>query len=233
MALKSVYLPEPSISSGVIQVSGEEHRHLLVARAEAGELLEIFDGKGVVWTAAVVEVGKRQMFAKIENQRQVPPPDVELILGQALIRTASFELALEKAVEVGVTRIVPFVASRSNVASADRHERWHRIIVEAAKQSKRFYLPRLDAPVKFDQVLCIPAASRVVFSERSGVPLKSALTGSPVLFLVGPEGGWTDDELEAARDAGFQAVSLGSGILRSETAAIIGAALIRHELGDI
>ncbi len=107
MALKSVYLPDPSISSGVVRITGEEHRHLAVARAEPGERLEIFDGKGSVWTAAVLEVDKRQAWAKIESQRQVAPPTFELILGQALIRTSAFELAIEKAVEVGVTRIIP------------------------------------------------------------------------------------------------------------------------------
>ena len=70
-----------------------------------------------------------------------------------------------------------------------------------------------------------------MFAERGGGPLKSALAGSTVLFLIGPEGGWTDTELAEARDNGFHAVSLGEGILKAETAAIVGASLIRYELG--
>jgi 16S rRNA (uracil1498-N3)-methyltransferase len=81
-------------------------------------------------------------------------------------------------------------------------------------------------------VLSIPAKSKIMFAERGGGPLKSALAGSPVLFLIGPEGGWTDSELVEARDSGFHAVSLGEGILKAETAAIVGASLIRYELGE-
>ena len=82
-----------------------------------------------------------------------------------------------------------------------------------------------------NQVLSMTAASKIMFAERDGGPLKSALAGSPVLYLIGPEGGWTDSELTAAREQGFHLVSLGSTILKAETAAIVGGALIRHELG--
>ncbi len=156
---------------------------------------------------------------------------MELILAPALIRIASFELALEKVVEVGVARIVPFTADRSNAAPGARHERWMRILIEAAKQSKQYYVPALEAPVSFDEVISMPAKSKIIFAERDGGPLKSALAGSPVMYLIGPEGGWTDRELLRARNAGFQAVSLGAAILKAETAAIVGAALIRYELG--
>src|SRR6185436_17207569 len=130
--LKSVYLPSPHIQSGIINIADEEHRHLSVARAEPGEGVEVFDGAGRVWTCEVVEVGKRLSLVRVQSERVEPLPTVELILGLALIRSAAFELALEKVVEVGVTRIVPFLASRSN-AKAERHDRWQRIVVEAAK----------------------------------------------------------------------------------------------------
>jgi len=150
----------------------------------------------------------------------------------AMIRIAAFELALEKAVEVGVTRIVPFTASRSNLAPGRRHDRWLRILIEAAKQSKRYYLPALDEPMTLEQVLSIPAASKIMFAERDGGPLKSALAGSPALYLIGPEGGWSDQELAEAREQGFHTVSLGAVILKAETAAIVGGSLIRYELGE-
>ena len=150
----------------------------------------------------------------------------------ALIRVAAFELALEKAVEVGVTRIAPFAAARSNVDPGRRHDRWTRVLIEAAKQSKHYHLPQLDAARSFAEVLSISAASKIMFAEREGGPLKSALTGSPVLYLIGPEGGWTDDELSAARNNSFQLVSLGDAILKAETAAIVGGSLIRYELGE-
>ena len=231
MSLRSVYVEAPSFQNERLHLSGDEHRHLTVARAQPGEVIEVFDGRGNVWTAAIESVNKRETIARITTSRTVPPPSIELILGMALIRIAAFELALEKAVEVGVTRIVPFNAARSNVAEGNRHDRWMRIIVEAAKQSKHYYLPVMDAPRTFDETISIAAASKIMFTEREGGPLKPALSGSPVLYLVGPEGGWTDGELALARKAGFRLVSLGKGILKAETAAIVGGALIRYEMG--
>ena len=233
MALKSVYLPDPTIQGGTIIVTDEEHRHLVVSRAESGEHVEVFDGKGRVWNCVVTGVAKRQTSLRVHDERIFPAPKVGLMLGLALIRTSAFELALEKAVEVGVTRIIPFFATRSNVSHVERNERWLRLVIEAAKQSKHFHLPQLDPPRAFEDLLTIPAASRIMLAERDGVPLKSALLGPPVLFLVGPEGGWTDVELRSGEDAGFKLVSLGSEILRAETAAIVGASLIRYELGDL
>jgi 16S rRNA (uracil1498-N3)-methyltransferase len=232
MSLRSVYLSEPLIENNRIRIGGDEHRHLGVARAELDEVIEIFDGKGSVWTAAVESVGKRETVAVVKESRRAARDPVELILGLAMIRIAAFEFAIEKAVEVGVTRIVPFTAARSNLAPGNRHDRWLRILIEAAKQSKRYYVPALDAPVTFDQVILIPATSKIMFAEHDGGSLKSALAGLPVLYLVGPEGGWTDKESSAARGNGFHAVSLGEGILKAETAAIVGASLIRYELGN-
>jgi 16S rRNA (uracil1498-N3)-methyltransferase len=122
------------------------------------------------------------------------------------------------------------IAQRSNATPGRRLDRWTRIVVEAAKQSKRYHLPVIDDPAEFERVLDIPAATKIVFAERGGGPLKSALAGSPALCLVGPEGGWTDSELETARLKGFHLVGLGETILRSETAAIVGVVLLRYEL---
>src|SRR5438874_2084079 len=158
MSVKSVYLPQPELRNGRVHIDGEEHHHLVVARAEPDELLEIFDGTGNVWTAAVESVGKRETVARIAEARTVDR-EPEVILALAMIRIAAFEFAIEKAVEVGVTRIVPFTAARSNVAPGNRHDRWMRIVIEAAKQSKRYYLPALDSPMTLEQVLSIPAAS--------------------------------------------------------------------------
>jgi 16S rRNA (uracil1498-N3)-methyltransferase len=232
MAVRSVFLSEPSIANDSIRIDGEEHRHLEVARAEVGETIEVFDGKGNVWTAVVESIGKREAVARITESRKAEAGRIELILGLAMIRIAAFELALEKAVEVGVTRIVPFTASRSNATPGNRQERWLRILIEAAKQSKHYYLPVLDSPRTFDQTISIAAESKIMFAEREGGLLKPALAGSPVLYLVGPEGGWTDAEMDAARAAGFHLVSLGQGILKAETAAIVGGALIRYETGN-
>src|SRR5262245_28664334 len=160
MAVRSVYLPRPSIQDDRIHITGDEHRHLTVARAESGEILEIFDGAGGVWSATIESQGKRDTVACVTEFRKIAPDPLELTLALALIRVSSFELALEKVAEVGVTRIVPFTAERSNATAGHRHERWLRILIEAAKQSKRYYVPVLDSPMGFDQVIAMPAVSK-------------------------------------------------------------------------
>ena len=230
MSLRTVYVPAPFFENERLRLTGDEHRHLTVARAEPDEVIEVFDGKGHVWITAIESVGKRETIARVKASRTAPKPSVELVLGMAIIRIAAFESALEKAVEVGVTRIAPFTAARSNAPAGNRHNRWVRIVIEAAKQSKHYYLPTLDLPVSFAEVLSIPASSKIIFAEHDGGPLKAALAGSPALYLIGPEGGWTDEELALAEKNGFVPVSLGEGILKAETAAIAGASLIRYEL---
>jgi 16S rRNA (uracil1498-N3)-methyltransferase len=230
MSVRSVYLPLPSIQNDRIHITGEEHRHLVVARIEPGETIEVFDGKGKVWSAEVESVGKREIVAKLGRSWAAEKEPVELILGLALIRIAAFELALEKAVEVGVTHIAPFSAARSNVLPGNRQDRWQRILSEAVKQSKRYFMPVLDSPRTFDEMLAVPSACRIMFTERNGKSLKDLQGAASVLYLVGPEGGWTDAEISSAEARGFRLVSLGSTILKAETAAIVGAALIRHEL---
>ena len=231
MAIRSVYLPGPQIQDQRIRISGDEHRHLAVARAELHESIEVFDGKGTAWGAIIESIGKHETIARVTESRKIPPDPFELTLALAMIRIAAFEFALEKVVEIGVTRIVPFSADRSNVSAGNRHERWLRILIEATKQSKRYRIPVLEPMATFDQVISMPAESKIMFAEHGGGPLKSALAGPTVFYLVGPEGGWTDRELSEACNKGFNAVSLGEGILKAETAAIVGTSLIRYELG--
>jgi len=234
MAIRSVYIPEPRIDAGQIRIRDDEHRHLSVARLRVEEPLEIFDGKGNVWDAVTTSIEKRETVVQVQSSRQVAPDPHELILGQSLIRSSAFEYALEKAVETGVTRIIPIVAARSNVKDSSRGthlmERWGRIIVEAAKQSKRYYLPVIEEPRNFEAALDIEARTRIIFAERSGGSLKPSLCGSPVFYLVGPEGGWTDSEVDSAVKKGFAPVGLGPTILKAETAAVVATALIRYEL---
>jgi len=230
MAIKSVYIADLVVKDNVISIRDEEHRHLSVARAEVGEEIEIFDGRGEVLTAIIAVIERRETHAHITGKRHVTADAHELILGQSLIRHAAFEFALEKAVEAGVTRIIPLIAGRSNAKDVGRRERWHRIIVEAAKQSKRYYLPVLDEPRSFSKVLEVKAPTRIVFSEKNGSALKDAIKQSPVLYMIGPEGGWTDEELVFAQQRGFALVGLGATILKAETAAVVATALVRYEL---
>jgi len=232
VAIKSVYAPDAArtITESVLSVEGEEHGHLKVSRAEVGEEVEVFDGAGRVWPGRVIGTGRHRTEVRVGPVRVTPPARAGIVLAQALIAHRAFEWILEKAVELGATSIVPFRAARSNEIGQGRERRWHRIVVEAAKQSKQYRLPALEPVTDLGPVLRIAAASRVFLSEREGGRLKSALTGSPVVCLIGPEGGWTDTEIELIDAAGFLPVHFGDRILRAETAAVVALGLIAYEL---
>ncbi len=231
MARKSIYFPEP-FRGDTIRVAGDEHQHLRVSRAMPGEEVDVFDGRGLRWDGEVVRVEKKGAEVRIREATKVPPPSEEIWLAAALVKAAAFELILEKAVELGVTRIIPFRAARSNLRERDRGTRWHRILVEAAKQSKRYHLPELEPATTLDGMLGWHARSRLFFAEgtEAGLALGRKLE-APVLLAIGPEGGWTNEERVRAADAGFTLVGLGSHILRSETAAIVATGLVAHHLG--
>jgi 16S rRNA (uracil1498-N3)-methyltransferase len=173
-----------------------------------------------------------------------PEPEATLVLYQSLIRANRFDLVLEKGTEIGVSRFVPVTAARSQVqgdvepASA-RGERWRRIVVEAAEQSGRGRPPRVEAPVAFEEAVRQARGVKVMpFEGERSRSLGAYLRGlnrrpDTVSLFIGPEGGFEDEEVELAREAGAEIVSLGPRILRSETAGIVASALVLDALGEL
>src|SRR5262245_66577797 len=120
MAVRSVYLPRPFIQGDLIHISGDEHRHLVVARAEPNEIIEIFDGHGTAWAASVESIGKRETLARVIDSRKIQHDPTQLVLALAIDGTAAFEVPLGKVVEVGLTRIVGLAPAGSHRATGDR-----------------------------------------------------------------------------------------------------------------
>ena len=157
--------------------------------------------------------------------------NVTLLL--SIFKFDRMEWAIEKCTELGASRIVPVIAQRtdSHLASAamKRVERWRRIARQAAEQSRRVAAPEIDQPMKFKDAVAVPGARRVVLAEsEQDLSLRDALPphAENVILAFGPEGGWTGPELEALRQAGWVAASLGNNILRAETAAIAALAIV-------
>jgi 16S rRNA (uracil1498-N3)-methyltransferase len=155
------------------------------------------------------------------------------------VKFDSFEWALEKATELGVRTIVPLAAARSEKAllnaAEKRAERWKKILLEAAQQSRRVSIPELKFIEKPAKAFGRAEGCKVMLSERvEAQPLKCVLTGlkaEKAVFAIGPEGGWTDEELGAAEAAGFRQASLGGLILRTETAVVTALANLNYALG--
>lgn len=208
-----------------------------VLRAEVGQEFDIATGT-VVRRGRVVSVADgRVEFDLAEEVDAAPAPNLTLLL--AVFKFDRMEWAVEKCTELGVSRIVPVIARRTDAhlaaAANKRVDRWKRIAQQAAEQSRRAAPPDIVAPAKLKEALTSPGGLRIVLSEAErDIQLRDLLRGrnaGATLLAIGPEGGWTDDELEAFRKAGWTVASLGPTILRAETAAIAGCAIAISELG--
>jgi 16S rRNA (uracil1498-N3)-methyltransferase len=230
---------------GSAAIAGATAEHIArVLRGEAGQLYELSDGKRI-WLARIEQVKRSKHglemieFSLVE---EIPAAPVgfapELLI--ALIKFDRFEWCLEKATELGAARIVPMVAARTDkplaAASEKRRARWGKILLESAQQSRRLSVPVLGEAERSEAGFARRAASRgakVLLSERpSARPILRALESTERLahdsiLAIGPEGGWTEAEFDAARAANFIEASLGENILRAETAVIASLAILR------
>jgi 16S rRNA (uracil1498-N3)-methyltransferase len=228
-------------------VRGETAEHLgRVLRAEAGQFYELSDGHrvwlGRIERVAISKRGESRIdFALIETI-PAPEPSFRVRLLVSIVKFDRFEWCLEKATELGVTEIVPLAAARSGkpllAAAGKRGTRWEKIIVESAQQARRLRPPTLRAAMPADEAFAqCSAACKVLLSERRDTtPLREALPGcrrgAAAALAAGPEGGWTDDEIAAARAAGFIEASLAQNILRTETAVLASLAILQFVLGE-
>ena len=223
------------VRNGKAELSGDDAKHLTrVLRVEAGQRFEISDNHSVY--LAEIEIARKEcvVFRTLEKLEPLPRPGVRLVLCAALIKFDRFEWMIEKATELGVSEIVPVEAFRSERglerAARKRVERWRRIALEASQQSRRAILPVVHGPVGWRDAVGVSAENRYALDESPDVPGLAAGTrpseaSSSIAILVGPEGGWTDEERESFGAAGWIAVSLGPLILRAETAAIAALAI--------
>jgi 16S rRNA (uracil1498-N3)-methyltransferase len=217
---------------------GNHADHLVrVLRARVGQDFDIATGEAV----------RRGRILSVENSRvefdlgeEVSCADLaEVTLVLAVFKFDRMEWAIEKCTELGVSRIVPVVARRTDshlaAAAPKRVERWQRIAWQASEQSRRASPPEIAAPVKVSEALTFPAILRIVLAESEARTLlrdvvKPNAVAGGVVLAVGPEGGWTEDELQSFQKAGWISASLGSTILRAETAAMAATAVVASAL---
>ena len=211
-------------------LTGDHAVHLSrVLRAEIGQEFDIATGTSVRRGTITSLSDKRVEFAL--GEEQLTKPASYLTLALAIFKFDRMEWAIEKCTELGVTRIIPIVANRTDpylaAAATKRRERWQRIALQASEQSRRAGPPEIGAPAKLKE-FASDTGSRIVLAEsESNTRLRDALQScrSNLTLAIGPEGGWTADELQWFRDSGWTAASLGDTILRAETAAIVATAL--------
>lgn len=224
------------VRGGHAKIAGEEARHLTrVLRVEPGQLYEISDNHSV-YLAEIETAHKEQVVFRTLEKLAPEPERVRVTLAAALIKFDHFEWMIEKATELGVDEIVPVETVRSERglerAATKRLERWRRIALEASQQSRRAHLPEVDQPEELRRVLSRSASYRYVLDEQpAGATLARAFpavrsTSDSVALLVGPEGGWTDEERAQFEPAGWTRASMGALVLRAETAAVAALAVV-------
>jgi len=225
------------VSGNIAALTGSHAEHLSrVLRARVGQEFDIATG-GEVRRGRIIRVEADRV--ELELGDLVPEAAAgEIILALSIFKFDRMEWAIEKCTELGVAQIVPVIAQRTETrlaaAAAKRVERWRRIARQAAEQSRRLSPPEISAPIKLKDAVSLSAETRILLAEsEQAFTLKDALASRAagcIALALGPEGGWTENEIKMFREAGWVSASLGGNILRAETAAIAGVSVIISEL---
>jgi 16S rRNA (uracil1498-N3)-methyltransferase len=227
------------VSGDTAALTGSHAEHLCrVLRARVGQEFDIAVGDHVRRGKITRVDDTRVEFTLGESVPMVAPPSITLAL--SIFKFDRMDGAIEKCTELGVSRIIPVIASRTEkhlaASSVKRMERWQRLAHQAAEQSRRISAPEISQPVKLKDAIDLPVATRILLSESEPErSLKDALNGQPVddiILAVGPEGGWTEEEFEWFDKAAWMSASLGHTILRAETAAIAATAIVLAEISS-
>lgn len=244
MARRRFFAPDTAFHRGEVTLAVDEAKYLReVLRLRAGDEVYVFNGTGKEFHCEIEE--SRRDSARLRIIKEVGPARPEsplhLTLAVALLKGEKFDLVVQKATELGVTRIIPVATKFADIKLRDESDatkrvtRWQRIALEAAKQCGRAVVPEITTASNFKTFInSETAAERLMFSERDGHPLSTGdARPAEICALIGSEGGWSDEEITAARAAHWSIVTLGGRTLRAETAAITVAALLQHSWGDL
>jgi len=240
MTRRRFHAPPNAFTQQTVTLAADEARHLRdVLRLKPGDEVYVIDGLGHEFRSTVSNVRRDVAELRIEAEVEPAKPEshLQLNLGVALLKGEKFDLVVQKATELGVTKITPLITRYADIHlrdasdAAKRVTRWQRIAIEASKQSGRAFVPEISLPVAFENFEV--EGNGVMFSERDGEAFASLPATNSITALVGSEGGWADEEIESARARGFHVVTLGGRILRAETAAIAVTMLMQHRFGDM
>lgn len=243
MRLTRVYAPGPLTAGRRHTIDGEAANHVSrVLRMRTGDALTLFDGRGGEYAARIEEFRVGAVMVTVgDRSAAIRESPLSLTLAQGVSRGERMDWVVQKATELGVTRIIPVLTERTVVRLDERQaERkllhWQGIVIAACEQSGRDRIPAVDAPLNLTEFLggADRRAMRVMLSPAASLDIADLTPPEAgVVVLIGPEGGLAEAEQRSALAAGFAAVRLGPRVLRTETAAVAALTLIQHRFGDI
>jgi 16S rRNA (uracil1498-N3)-methyltransferase len=222
------------LSGQKLVVDGDEFHHLVrVLRKKEGDQIQVTDGNGLRCEVRILDICKTSLSGEVLTHAIVDQPKSGVTVALSLLKAPQrFELFLEKATELGVSSIIPMITARTlSQPSISKLNRWRTIILSAARQSKRYYLPQLCEPHSFSKVIALQGYDlKLIPYEGSTASPGVQCAGKKSIFVIGGEGGFTSGEVQTAEAAGFCELSLGNTILRAETAGIFAVAYVRAQL---
>ncbi len=247
-SLRRFVIDEVRPEQGRVSITGQEARHISrVLRIRSGDKIVLMDRKGGRFLARVEAAGSGEVTVSILENLQPPlSPRAEIIIGQALLRSGPMDFVIQKSTELGVSQIFPFQSGRTVVrpdesGKANRSRHWAEIAKASSKQSDCEKPPLIHPVLAFgdlvDRLKGGDLLKVILWEGEEARDLKGLIRdreqGRGVVGLIGPEGGFSREEIEKAASAGFLPVSMGRRILRAETAAVAFAAIVQYELGDL
>ena len=240
------YIDKKQIQNGMAKITGQEARHLIkVNRVSSGDKVTLVDGQGHAYSTRIMQISQEEVIANILNTAIVQEmPFAHITLAQGMLKDKKMDGIVRHMTELGIHRWIPFFAERSvprpnQKRLASRMDRWERIAQEALKQCGSTTLPELSSPLPFQEVMEISTSYdvKISFYEKATRPLNNlkAVTESPkkIIILIGPEGGFSHEEMTLAAENGFSLYTMGPRILRAETAALAACSLIQYIFGDL
>ena len=240
MRIPRIYTEQTLVTGELIQLEeGASHHLSKVLRMQTGRELILFNGAGGEFVATITEVSKKYvsvLIAEHTSDNRESPLQLELAIG--ISRGERFEWVLQKATELGVTKITPLITERTEVKTGgDRQEkmldRWQHIIISACEQCQRNILPELSAPIAItDWLQNVDSDLRFVLHHRDSKTLPAEQKPQSVTLLIGPEGGLSENEIAQAQTKNFNALTLGPRVLRTETAPVAAISLVQYLWGD-
>lgn len=248
--MQRYFLPPEQFEERSVTIAGDDAHHLLrVMRAEIGDKVICSNGSDREVLVRITDLGKSVITAEVvEELAMTAEPAAQVWIAQSLPKGDKMEIVIQKGTEIGAARFLPFLSERTVVQydarkEAKRTERWNKIAKEAAEQAHRNRVPEVEGVLTWKELLKRAGqvdAAWICYEKENGIQLKTAIRqavsdgrGGSFLFAVGPEGGFTEQEIRQAEDAGFQSVSLGKRILRTETAAMVGLTCLLYEIGEM
>ena len=235
-------ISQNQINNNLAIVSGSDYRHIIkVLRLKPGNEITLFDNTGFEHLGKITEIGSKEIRITIsESRRTETESGLNITLLQGIPKGDKMDFIVEKSTELGVKTIVPVVTERSQIRKTKRIERWRRIALESSKQSGRMLPPDILDLISFDNAIYSHDKGylHLIFYEKCKDNIKDIIkcTGKAkenIKIFIGPEGGFSESEVNAAKENGFIPIGLGPRILRTETAGIVAVAILQFLFGDI